>query len=204
MSYLYKTPRLLKWYYPDLIWDYTSEEKCIYLTFDDGPTKEHTNWILEQLEDYNAKATFFCVGNNVESCRDEFDNIIKKGHTVGNHTFNHLNGRNHSLLSYIRDIRKCGDVFKSKLFRPPHGRLSKKQSMVLTKDFQIIMWDVLSGDFDTNLSGEDCYNAVVNNVVNGSIVVFHDSIKAAPRLKVALPKILKELSDRGYTFKAIS
>lgn len=204
MSYLYKTPRLLKWYYPDLIWDFNSEEKCVYLTFDDGPTKEYTHWILEQLETYGAKATFFCVGNNVAACRDEFDAILQKGHAVGNHTFNHLNGCNQSLLSYLRDIRKCDEVFKSKLFRPPHGRLSKKQRLVLTKDFQVIMWDVLSGDFDTNLNGEDCYHAVVKNVVNGSVVVFHDSKKAAPRLKAALPKILKDLSDRGFTFKAIS
>ena len=203
MSYLYKTPRLLKWYYPDLIWDYTSEDKNIYLTFDDGPTKEHTKWILEQLEKFNAKATFFCVGNNVLNCQEEFDEIAKKGHALGNHTFNHLNGRNHSLLSYIRDIRKCDEVFKSKLFRPPHGRLSKKQGLALTKNFKIIMWDVLSGDFDRNLSGEDCYQAVVNNVVNGSIVVFHDSVKAGPRLKIALPKVLDELTSRGYTFKAI-
>ncbi len=203
MSYLYKTPKLLKWYYPDLIWDYPLEDKSIYLTFDDGPTKEHTKWILELLGKYDAQATFFCVGNNVQSCKEEFNEIIVRGHSVGNHTFNHLNGRNHSLLSYIRDVRKCDKVFKSSLFRPPHGRLSKKQSLALTKDFKIIMWDVLSGDFDQNLSGEDCYNAVINNVVNGSIVVFHDSIKAAPRLKIALPKVLDELTSRGYTFKAI-
>ena len=203
MSYLYKTPRLLKWYYPDLIWDFASEDKCVYLTFDDGPTKEYTHWILDQLESYKAKATFFCVGNNVGNCPDEFQQILEKGHTVGNHTQNHLNGSNNSLLSYLRDIRKCDEVFKSTLFRPPHGRLSKKQRIALGKEYKIIMWDVLSGDFDTNLNGEDCYKAVIDNVENGSIVVFHDSKKAAPRLKIALPKILKELSDKGFTFKAI-
>ena len=203
MTYLYKTPRLLKWYYPDLTWNFTTENKYIYLTFDDGPTKEFTHWILEQLEAYNAKATFFCVGNNVENCNDEFNAIIEKGHAVGNHTYNHLNGSNNSLLSYLRDIKKCDAIFKSTLFRPPHGRLSKKQSAALTKDYNIIMWDVLSGDFDSNLSGEECYKAVVNNVENGSIIVFHDSKKAAPRLKIALPKVLEELTARGFKFKAI-
>ena len=203
MTYLYKTPRLLKWYYPDLIWDFTSAEKCVYLTFDDGPTKEYTHWILEQLKVYNAKATFFCIGNNVEACKDEFQAILNEGHAVGNHTYNHMNSRNNSLLSYLRDIRKCDDVFKSKLFRPPHGRMSNKQSAALTKEYKIIMWDVLSGDFDTTLSGEDCYNAVVDSVVNGSIIVFHDSKKSDARLKTALPMVLAELTARGFTFKVI-
>ena len=204
MAYLYKTPRLLKWFYPDLIWDFATDEKCVYLTFDDGPTREYTHWILEQLEAYNAKATFFCVGNNIESCNDEFNAIIEKGHAVGNHTYNHLNGRNNSLLSYLKDVRKCDAIFKSKLFRPPHGRLSKKQSAALIKDYKIIMWDVLSGDFDSNLSGEECYKAVVKNVEKGSIIVFHDSKKAAPRLKIALPKVLKELTKQGFSFKPVT
>jgi len=204
MTYLYKTPRLLKWYYPDLIWDFTSAEKCVYLTFDDGPTKEYTQWILEQLTVFNAKATFFCIGNNVETCKDEFQAIINEGHAIGNHTYNHMNGWNNSLLSYLRDIRKCDALYKSKLFRPPHGRMSNKQSAALTKEYKIIMWDVLSGDFDTNLSGEDCYNAVVDSVVNGSIIVFHDSKKADARLKIALPMVLAELTARGFTFKSIT
>jgi len=203
MTYLYKTPRLLKWFYPELIWDFATDEKCVYLTFDDGPTKEHTSWILEQLEAYNAKATFFCVGNNVEDCSDEFNAIIEKGHAVGNHTYNHVNGRNKSLLSYLKDVKKCDAIFKSKLFRPPHGRLSKKQSAALSKEYKIIMWDVLSGDFDTNLTGEECYEAVVKNVEKGSIIVFHDSKKAASRLKIALPKVLEALTNRGFSFKPI-
>ncbi len=203
MTYLYKTHRLLKWYYPNLTWNFTTKDKYIYLTFDDGPTKEYTHWILGQLKAYNSKATFFCVGNNVENCSDEFNAIIEEGHAVGNHTYNHLSGRNNSLLSYLRDIRKCDAIFKSNLFRPPYGRLSKKQSNALTKDYKVIMWDVLSGDFDSNLSGEECYKAVVNNVENGSIIVFHDSKKAAPRLKIALPKVLEELTARGFKFKSI-
>jgi peptidoglycan/xylan/chitin deacetylase (PgdA/CDA1 family) len=203
MRYLYKTPQLLKWYYPDLIWDFTTAEKCVYLTFDDGPTKEYTHWILEQLDTFNAKATFFCIGNNVEDCRDEFNSIIEKGHAVGNHTYSHMNGWNNSLLSYLRDVKKCEDTFSSKLFRPPHGRMSNKQSAALCKDYKVIMWDVLSGDFDTNLSGEDCAEAVLDNTTNGSIIVFHDSKKAWKRLKIALPIVLADLHARGFSFKLI-
>jgi len=204
MRYLYKTPQLLKWYYPSLIWDFTTAEKCVYLTFDDGPTKEYTLWILEELEKYNAKATFFCIGKNVERNSDEFESIVNKGHSVGNHTYNHINGCNNSLLSYLRDIRKCETIFKSNLFRPPHGRMSNKQSAALTKEYKVIMWDVLSGDFDTSLSGEECAEAVIDNTTNGSIIVFHDSTKAAGRLKIALPLVLETLAVQGYTFKAIS
>jgi peptidoglycan/xylan/chitin deacetylase (PgdA/CDA1 family) len=203
MKYIYKTPQVLKWYYPNLIWDFTTAEKCVYLTFDDGPTKEYTHWILNQLERFNAKATFFCIGNNVETCPVEFQSIRNKGHAVGNHTYSHMNGGNHSLLSYLRDIRKCDDIFKSKLFRPPHGRMSNKQRAALTKDYKVIMWDVLSGDFDSSLSGEDCCEAVIDSVTNGSIIVFHDSEKAAPRLKIALPLILEDLMNQGFSFKAI-
>jgi len=203
MKYIYKTPQVLKWYYPNLIWDFTTAEKCVYLTFDDGPTKEYTHWILNQLERFNAKATFFCIGNNVETCPVEFQSIRNKGHAVGNHTYSHMNGWDYSLLSYLRDIKKCDDIFKSDLFRPPHGRMSNKQRAALTKDYKVIMWDVLSGDFDGSLSGEDCYEAVMDSITNGSIIVFHDSEKAAPRLKIALPLILEDLINQGYSFKVI-
>jgi len=203
MKYIYKTPQLLKWYYPNLIWDFTTAEKCVYLTFDDGPTKEYTPWILDILEQFNAKATFFCIGNNVETCKDEFQSILKKGHAVGNHTYSHMNGWNNSLLSYLRDVRKCESLFKSDLFRPPYGRMSNKQRAVLSKAYKVIMWDVLSGDFDSSLSGEDCYEAVIDNVTNGSIIVFHDSKKATERLKTSLPLVLETLTAQGYTFKSI-
>jgi len=203
MKYIYKTPQLLKWYYPNLIWDFTTAEKCVYLTFDDGPTKEYTLWILDILEQFNAKATFFCIGNNVETCKDEFQSILKKGHAVGNHTYSHMNGWNNSLLSYLRDVRKCESLFKSDLFRPPYGRMSNKQRAVLSKAYKVIMWDVLSGDFDSSLSGEDCYEAVIDNVTNGSIIVFHDSKKATERLKTSLPLVLETLTAQGYTFKSI-
>lgn len=203
MKYLYKTPRLLKWYYPDLIWDFTDAEKCIYLTFDDGPTKDYTLWILEQLDKYNAKATFFCIGNNVDKNKEAFNSITQKGHTLGNHTHNHINGFNNSTLSYLRDVNKCNHSFKSTLFRPPYGRMSNKQRIALSQNYHIIMWDVLSGDFDTTLTGEECYEAVMDNITNGSIVVFHDSKKAWPRLKYALPRILEDLTAQGYSFKAI-
>jgi peptidoglycan/xylan/chitin deacetylase (PgdA/CDA1 family) len=203
MKYLHKTPQLLKWYYPDLIWDFTTAEKCIYLTFDDGPTKNYTAWILKQLNRFNAKATFFCVGSNVDKHKAIFQDIIDQGHAVGNHTYNHLKGTNCSLLSYMRDVKNCNDSFTTSLFRPPHGVMSNKQRHAINKEYKIIMWDVLSGDFDSTLNGEQCHQAVINNISNGSIIVFHDSKKAWPRLEFALPRILEDLNAQGYTFKTI-
>lgn len=203
MKYLYKTPRLLKWYYPDLIWDFTTAERCVYLSFDDGPTEEYTHWILNQLNKFNAKATFFCVGNNVNKHPEAFQSILDNGHEVGNHTYNHINGTKHSLLSYLRDVKSCEAQFQSNLFRPPHGVMSNKQRIAIGKEYNIIMWDVLSGDFDTTLTGEECYEAVMDNITNGSIIVFHDSKKAWPRLQYALPKILEDLSAQGFNFNVI-
>lgn len=203
MNYLYKTPTLFKWYYPNLVWNFSREEKCVYLTFDDGPTKEYTRWIVDLLEQFNAKATFFCLGKNALACPEEFELIKSKGHSIGNHTYNHLAGLENSLLSFLRDVRKCKSIFESKLFRPPYGRMTRKQSIAIDKEYKIIMWDVLSGDFDLSLTGDECAKAVINNSENGSIIVFHDSKKAAERLKIALPIVLETLSREGYIFKAI-
>jgi peptidoglycan-N-acetylglucosamine deacetylase len=204
--YLVKTPYLLKKIYPSLIWDMPDHEKVIYLTFDDGPIPEATPFVLQQLKKYNAKATFFCIGDNVRKYPHIFEQLKKDGHTIGNHTFNHLNGWYTEDEKYLDNILKCDNYFKYDLFRPPYGRITQSQISNLKShmpNLKVIMWDVLSGDFDTSLSPRDCLRKVIRKTEQGSIVVFHDSIKAFPRLKHTLPIALKYWKDKGYTFKSI-
>ena len=207
-----KTPFWFKWIYPDYIWDMDTDEKIIYLTFDDGPHAEATPFVLETLLKYNAEATFFCIGKNVEEHPDLYQRIIAEGHTVGNHTQNHLNGWHTTDDVYIDNVIQATKWIDSSLFRPPYGRIKKFQAKVLmqqlnqdtkTIPFKIIMWTVLSGDFDTDISGEKCFKNVIQSTKPGSIVVFHDSAKAFERMQYALPKTLEYFSDKGYCFKAI-
>jgi peptidoglycan/xylan/chitin deacetylase (PgdA/CDA1 family) len=215
--YLTRSPRWLKWMYPNLVWDVPVEkdEKFLYLTFDDGPHPIATPFVLDQLKLYNAKATFFCVGRNVADHNDIYKDIIEQGHKVGNHTYDHLNGWKVKDQEYIDDIAKAAELIDSKLFRPPYGRITKFQSSVLTgkisddqsqtsnPKFQIIMWSVLAGDWDKNITAEKCYENVVMNAKPGSIIVFHDSAKALERLQYALPKALAYFAQQGYQFKAL-
>jgi len=190
------------------IWSFNTDTKEIYLTFDDGPIPEITPWVLSILEKHNAKATFFCIGDNVRKNPEILNQIINKGHRVGNHTYNHLKGWNTNTKEYIENTLKAEEwlpTHNKKLFRPPYGKITNKQSKEILKlNYTIVMWDVLSADFDKNLSAESCIKNVLQNIQKGSIVVFHDSIKAFPRLKETLPKVLEELSKRGYCFKEIS
>lgn len=192
-------------------------KKEIYLTFDDGPTPEITNFVLNELKKYNAKATFFCIGKNIKNHPTIFKQIIKDGHSIGNHTQDHLNGWKNNNTSYIANVFSCEQTIKkhfsnsklktqnSKLFRPPYGKIKKKQAQVLIeKGYKIIMWSVLSGDFDTKLSKEKCLQNVLKHTTNGSIVVFHDSVKAAEKVKYVLPKMLEHFNKRGFVFKAIN
>jgi len=207
MWYLVKTPNLIKKLYPNRVWSMPAKRKQIFLTFDDGPDKEVTSFVLEELRKFEAKATFFCIGKNVRAEFEIYKQIIDERHRVGNHTFNHLNGWRTNDQVYLDDIFQAKKIIDSNIFRPPYGRITRFQSNAIAGDkFQLktIMWDVLSGDFDTSISGEDCYLNVVKNVSPGSIIVFHDSIKAKERLQYALPRVLKYFSERGFNFEGIS
>ncbi|WP_281979559.1 polysaccharide deacetylase family protein [Tenacibaculum mesophilum] len=206
--YFIKTPRILKRLFAKYTWSFFSTQKEIFLTFDDGPIPKVTEFVLNQLNEFNAKATFFCIGDNIRKYPAVFSRIVNEGHSVGNHTFNHLNGWKNSNTAYIDNINKCENLLshqKTKLFRPPYGKIKRKQAkQLLASDYKIIMWDVLSADFDPTITKEECLQNVLGNVKNGSIIVFHDSIKASDKLYYALPKVLKEFSLQGYKFKAIS
>lgn len=205
--YPVKTFNIFKSIFNKWIWSFNTDKKEIYLTFDDGPIPEITPWVLKLLENYKAKATFFCIGDNIFKNPDEFNQIIEKGHRVGNHTYNHLKGWNTNTVDYIENTLRAEKFFpyqQQKLFRPPYGKITNKQSKEILKlNYTIVMWDVLSADFDKHLSAKDCIKNVLKNTKKGSIIVFHDSIKAFPRLKATLPKVLEELSKRGYCFKKI-
>jgi len=204
--YLIKSPLLLKWYYPSLTWHKNRNDKVIYLTFDDGPIPDVTDFVLKTLKAYRAKATFFCIGDNIYKHPDVFENIKNEGHSIGNHTFNHLKGWITPDEIYLKNFQKCQELTKTHLFRPPYGRIKKSQINSLHRqhpDTQIIMWDVLSGDFDVNLSPEKCLGNVIKHTGKGSIVVFHDSLKAYDRLKYALPGVLKHFTELGYQFVSL-
>ena len=201
--YLVKTPFWLPILYPSLTWHKSREEKCVYLTFDDGPIPFVTPFVLNTLNDFNAKATFFCIGDNVQKHPEIYSQVLANGHAVGNHTQNHPKGWDTPDTLYIENIHQCSELVKSNLFRPPYGRATRSQYSILNTQYSIIMWDVLSGDFDTKRSPEKCFNDVVRHTKNGSIIVFHDSLKAMPRLEFVLPRILETLTAKGYQFKSL-
>ena len=202
MLYFVKTPGYIKKIFPNYIWDIPSNEKVIYLTFDDGPTLEITNWVLSELQKYNAKATFFCIGKNIDNHPNIIENIINEGHVVGNHTQNHLNGWKTKTQRYVSDVISSSST--ELLFRPPYGKVRRKQATALRKlGYQIIMWDVLSADFDHNISKEKCLSNVLENTRSGSIVVFHDSEKAFEKLKYVLPRVLKYFTEKGFEFATV-
>jgi len=211
MFYLAKTPGLLKRLYPSCIWNFTRDEPVIYLTFDDGPHAEATPFVLDALKEFDARATFFCIGKNVAAHPEIYKRIIAEGHSTGNHTQNHLNGSKCSDHEYISDIGEARKYIDSKLFRPPYGKISRFQIRLLTASenakqsavFRIVMWDVLSADFDITISADKCAKNVTSNARAGSIVVFHDSAKALPRMKKGLTETLKFFSEKGYRFEAI-
>jgi peptidoglycan/xylan/chitin deacetylase (PgdA/CDA1 family) len=202
--YLIKTPEILKRLYPRQIWSLPENQKKLYLTFDDGPTPSITEWTLQTLKQYNAKSTFFIVGQNAERHPELINKIKNEGHAIGNHTYKHLNGWNTSTNSYIKDILKCDKIVESKLFRPPYGRITKGQTSMMVKRYKVIMWDVLSGDFDRTISKDRCLKNVLENTQSGSIIVFHDSVKAADRMQYALPRVLEYYSKKNYSFSLLS
>ncbi|HEY0056242.1 MAG TPA: polysaccharide deacetylase family protein [Pedobacter sp.] len=203
--YTVKTPFLIRLIYPDLIWKKKSKE-TIYITFDDGPIPKVTPFVLNCLAEYNAKATFFCIGDNVQKHPDIYQQVLDGGHSVGNHTFNHLKGWETKDETYVTNYKECTKLVDSNLFRPPYGKIKKSQIKKLkavNPEIKIIMWDVLSGDFDQKLKPEKCLRYVVRNTCPGSIVVFHDSIKAFPILEEVLPKALEFWRRQGYKFGAL-
>lgn len=176
------------------------QPKTVYLTFDDGPIPEVTPWVLELLEQEDVKATFFCVGENVQKHPEVYNQILAQGHDVGQHTFNHLPAFKSNKKDYHNNVLAAKEYIKTDLFRPPHGQMRLSQLIKMRKDYRIILWDVLSADFDTNISSEKCLMNVINMVRNGSVIVFHDSLKAEKNLKYTLPRAIRYLKDAGYEF----
>ncbi len=208
--YFHRTPVLLPLLYPSLVWHKDRGQKSIYLTFDDGPVPEVTEFALESLGAYKAWATFFCVGENVHRYPEIFKKIISLGHSIGNHTYNHFNGWKTKDDTYLENINECLMVMEehtaqpdSKLFRPPYGRITRKQINQVSGQYDIIMWDVLSGDFDRKLAREKCLENTIKHTRNGSIVIFHDSYKAYGNLQYVLPRYLDHFATKGYLFKAL-
>ncbi len=215
-----KTPNIIQRIFKNYVWSFSSskdQKKRIFLTFDDGPTPEITEWTLKELKKYNAKATFFCIGKNVVNHPSICQKILDEGHSIGNHTHNHLNGWKSRNATYFKNVERAEKTLQllknseqrirnSKLlFRPPYGKIKPSQAKNLNKKgYKIIMWDVLSADFDQKITVEKCLDNVTKNTNNGSIVVFHDSKKAESNLKYALPKVLAHFSEKGFEFKRIA
>lgn len=203
--YFAKTPNWLRVFFPSLIWKLPKAQNTIYLTFDDGPEPTVTPWVLNVLREYNIKATFFCIGDNVRKYPEIYQKILNDGHSVGNHTYNHLNGWKCNSEKYLKNVEECAKYVKSQLMRPPYGRIKPKQIRLLKqRNYKIIMWDVVSGDYDPNTLPDECLNNVIKYTENGSIVVFHDSIKASTNLYFSLPLFLKHFTAKGYKFEVLT
>lgn len=213
MNFLWvKTNWIIKKLFSNYVWAIPNTESKIFLTFDDGPIPEITEWVLEELKKHNVKATFFCIGDNIEKHPEIFKKVIGEGHTIGNHTFNHLNGWKTTTETYLANFERCNETIQqfaisnlnSKIFRPPYGKIKRAQAKaILQSGYKIIMWDVLSVDFDSNLSKEKCLQNVLSNVESGSIIVFHDSIKAFKNLEYVLPKTLVYLKENNFVCEII-
>jgi peptidoglycan/xylan/chitin deacetylase (PgdA/CDA1 family) len=222
--FIHKTNFLMQALYPNFIWRLPTAKKEIFLTFDDGPIQEVTEFVLEELEKYQAKATFFCIGGNIEKYPNIFQKVVNQQHTIGNHTFNHLKGWDTEDKIYIDNFKKCEEIIEDRFsmfdvrnsefehqtsniehrkFRPPFGRIKRSQAKEILKSHEIVMWDVLTGDYDQSLSKERVLSKALQHTEQGSIVLFHDSIKASKNMMYALPRVLEHFSERGFIFKAI-
>lgn len=199
-----RAPQIIRLLYRKAVWNFSQREKVVYLTFDDGPIPEVTPWLLDLLKKENIKTSFFCVGENVQKHPEVFQQILDDGHSVGNHTFNHIQGLKSGNYRYLANIEKANTLIGSNLFRPPHGFLKRSQYKRLSRKYRIVMWDVLSRDFDNRISAKEVHNNVMGYVRPGSIITFHDSLKAEKNLKEALPEVIRSLKKQGYRFEAIS
>ena len=201
---IYSAPFWIRAIYPrELIWRVPTSCREVFLTFDDGPVPEVTPLVLEILKKYNVKATFFCVGDNVQKYPEVYKQLLEEGHTTGNHTFHHVKAWKTEHHSYLSEVEQCSRLVKSNLFRPPYGQINRKLTRKLNKNYKIIMWSVITGDYDKNLSGEQCLDNAVKYTRPGSIIVFHDSLKAFERLEYALPLFIEFCKKEGYTFGKI-
>jgi peptidoglycan/xylan/chitin deacetylase (PgdA/CDA1 family) len=201
--FLIQPNSLLKKFYSKATWNFDRADKVIYLTFDDGPVPGLSEWVLDELEKYNAKATFFCVGANIQKNWTIFERIMKDGHLAANHTMFHSKGFKNSVSDYMLEVEACKKLVNNNLFRPPYGQLKPGQYRALIeKGYRIIFWDVISYDFE-KITSKKCADNVIKNTKNGSIVLFHDNVKAEKNLKYALPLFLKHFSRQGYNFKAL-
>jgi peptidoglycan/xylan/chitin deacetylase (PgdA/CDA1 family) len=210
-TYWVKTARFIKRLFSGFVWDMPGTGKTVYLTFDDGPVPQATPWVLQVLREHNIKATFFCIGDNIRKYPQTLQQVIADGHTIGNHTFNHLNGWQNPYGDYINNFDKCEAVIAqhvpqpAKLFRPPYGKIKSAQAKAIRKKgYKIIMWDVLSADFDQTITPQKCLDNVLQNVQPGSIIIFHDSIKASANLTYALPQAIAWLKKEGYQFGVVA
>lgn len=207
-----KTPFVVKKMFPDYVWEISTNQKELYLTFDDGPTPEITHWVLDCLKHYQAKATFFCIGENVKKHPELFQSLLDHGHSIGNHTNNHIKGWKTKTKEYLENVRVAQETINNhllqssnnNLFRPPYGQISLKQGKKLMGNgYKVVMWDVLSFDWDKSVSNQECFNYVTSKSKNGSIIVFHDSVKASNNMKYTLPKVLEYYTEKGFAFKGI-
>ncbi|RVU89799.1 polysaccharide deacetylase family protein [Flavobacterium columnare] len=213
MFYWVKTQNFIRCLFFNYIWFIPNKSKTIYLTFDDGPTPEVTEWVLDLLKEHNIKATFFCIGKNIKEYPKIFKRILSEGHSIGNHTYNHINGWKNSTHEYLNDIISCEKTIAEnsginqsnfKIFRPPYGKIRPNQSKELKKrGYKIIMWDILTADFDLSISNEECIKNATQKIESGSIIVFHDSKKAYYHLKNCLPKAITFYKEQGFSFDII-
>lgn len=206
---VHRVPFFLPWLYPNLIWRILTTDKELFLTFDDGPIPGPTDFVLETLKKYSCKATFFCIGDNVRKHPAIFNKVVQGGHAIGNHTFNHLKGWSTPLLKYVENVKQFDNQLsidncklKIELFRPPYGRITQKQINALS-EYKIIMWDVLTVDYSKNVSQESCLKNSIRATRPGSIIVFHDSLKAERNMTYALPRFIEHFLEQGFVFKAL-
>lgn len=212
--YFHKTPALIRNAFPNLLWKKNTREKLLFLTFDDGPIPNVTDFVLTELKKFEAKATFFCVGENISRYPEIYSRIRKEEHYTGNHTFNHLNAFKSKYGTYLENVQKAEDTMQDienlsdfkpqpKFFRPPYGRISSRLSKALRPKYSVVMWDVLTGDFDVKLSKYDCLSKSIKYTEAGSIITFHDSLKAENNLRFVLPRFLEHFGNQGYRFEAL-
>ena len=196
-------PKIFRILYPSALWRMDPNVKAVYLTFDDGPIPRVTPWVLDLLDKYNIKATFFMVGDNIRKYHEEFEMVKERGHKLGNHTFNHIKGFEYSMEKYLDNAEKANEYLHTDLFRPPHGHMTPSQYYILRKKYKIVMWDLVTRDYSKKRNGVQVFENVKKYVRNGSIITFHDSVKSEKNMMYALPRSIDWLLENGYEFKLL-